>query len=182
MSQPQKGHDAGGVRYFLDGKPIHAGVGLELRLPPNAHGETTWAAVRWEMTWLDGSTDVPTLHLYIGTAWDRRFTVTPTAAVAASRDAHGRGAWIVYDTRRERPATLTERSAPDADYPKGRAVYGDYLGDVDAWSSREAAERACASLQATMEGSPTVVIKLAPDARVDLRWPRSDRATSKENP
>ena len=40
------GQDAGGLRHFLGGRPVHAGTALELRLP-----DDEWVVVRYEWSW-----------------------------------------------------------------------------------------------------------------------------------
>jgi hypothetical protein len=40
------GTDAGGLRHFLAGQPVHAGTALELRLP-----DDRWILVRYEWSW-----------------------------------------------------------------------------------------------------------------------------------
>jgi hypothetical protein len=40
------GSDAGGLRHFLAGRPVHAGTHLELRLP-----DDLWVVVRYEWNW-----------------------------------------------------------------------------------------------------------------------------------
>ena len=43
------GGDAGGLRHFLAGQPVHAGTYLELRLP-----DERWVVVRYEWNWQAG--------------------------------------------------------------------------------------------------------------------------------
>ena len=51
--------DAGGRRHFLDGRPVHAGMTLELLLP-GGH----WLAGRYEWSYVAG--ELPTLHVELG--------------------------------------------------------------------------------------------------------------------
>jgi len=55
VSNLTKGRDGGGVRWFLDGEPIHAGTGLEILLEIDPEGATDrsrhkplWVPVRFE--------------------------------------------------------------------------------------------------------------------------------------
>ena len=56
MSRLELGEDSGGPRYFLDGRPVHAGAILELLLP----GEL-WLPVRFE--WTGCASDPPVFFL-----------------------------------------------------------------------------------------------------------------------
>jgi hypothetical protein len=88
-----KGRDAGGLRYFLDDKPVHAGTGLELRLPgdpggaiavrqlaaryvtdgPHRHLLEQAAAdigERWVHVRFESSRGEPLLYLPLGGPWE----------------------------------------------------------------------------------------------------------------
>lgn len=167
------GNDAGGCRWFLDDRPVHAGSGLELRLPGNDLGER-WARVRFEMTFPPAAPDqvlrapddqVPVLYLYIGHRWEQRFHAVEAESVAALRP-EGQGRWAVYDRKRDRVALTTERTAVDGE---AHLVYPDL--DADTFSTRAAALRAAEGLQAAMEWHPEVVVHLPHPERVELRWP-----------
>jgi hypothetical protein len=139
MSHLIRGVDTGGVRYFLDGRPVHAGAGLELRLPEAALGPV-WAAVRFETMPVAGTSDLlPVLYLSLGHAWERRFRAVEAAAIAAERQRAPAGAWIVYDERRACAVRLDTRTPPDEDFPEGRLIYGDHLDDRDIWTSQAGA-------------------------------------------
>lgn len=138
------GNDAGGRRWFLDDRPVHAGSGLELRLPGNDLGER-WARVRFEMTFPPAARDqvlrapddqVPVLYLYLGHRWEQRFRAVEAESVAALRP-EGRGRWTVYDRKLDRVALTTERVVEDGE---ARLVYPEL--DADTFSTRAAAERA----------------------------------------
>lgn len=166
MSILVRGHDAGGLRWFLDGRPVHAGVGLDLRLPADALGER-WTPVRFETTVRAGHEGpVPVLVLYLGHAWERRFTIVEAAAVPALRPGVGR--WAVYDRRRDRVVLCDERTAPDEEGGT-HPVYPEI--DADTYGSRAEAEAAAAGLQAEREGCPTGTIALDDVELVELRWP-----------
>lgn len=89
-----RGIDSGGLRFYLDGRPVHAGTGLEVRLPGdralaaellrlaadavNGHGAGVlraaardigerWARVRFEV---EGADERPVLHLATGGPWE----------------------------------------------------------------------------------------------------------------
>lgn len=174
MSRLMRGADAGGVRYFLDGRPVHAGTGLELRLPEATLGPV-WATVRFETMPVTNSSDLlPVLYLYLGHTWEHRFRAVEAAAIASERQRAPAGAWVVYDERQACAVRLDTRTLPDEDFPEGRLVYGDHLDDRDVWTSRADAERAAAALRDVMEGFPTVPIPVLSDAHMDvldLRWP-----------
>lgn len=181
MSRLVLGEDAGGRRWFLEGRAVHAGEGLELRLPGNDLGEVR-TRVRFEMTFPPGpyppdrvlrapDDQVPVLYLYVGHAWERRFQVVEAEAVPATR-AEGRGRWAIYDRKRERVALPSERTPVDAD-GETRPVYPEL--DADTFASRADAERAAAELQAGMEGVSSLAIPLADVTRVELRWPAGAR-------
>lgn len=171
------GGDAGGRRWFLEGRAVHAGEGLELRLPGNDLGEF-WTRVRFEMTFPPGpyppdrvlrapDDQVPVLYLYVGHAWERRFQVVEAEAVPATR-ADGRGRWAIYDRRRGRVALPSEHTLGDVE-GETRRVYPEL--NADTYASRSDAERAAAQLQAEMEGVPSLVIPLVDVTQVELRWP-----------
>lgn len=173
------GRDEGGVRWFLDDRPVHCGTVLELRLPERG-GEPVWTSVRFEMEFpAGGSTrplrapddQIPVLYLHLGHRWERRFRAVPAASVAAVRPDHPPGTWIVFDERRGRAVTLSAREAPDEDHPEGRLVYSAALGDVDGWRSQGEAERVARELAAYLDGYPTVSIPLPDPSRAELRWP-----------
>ena len=167
-----RGTDAGGTRYFLAGRPIHAGDALDLRLPGN-HLGPVWAPVRFEVELHASGQLQPVLYLYLGHQWEQRFRAVEAAAVAAARSELPTGAWVVYDERRQRRVTLTERSEPDEDFPSGRPVYANaMLGERDWWPAREGAEREARSLQETIQGFPTLPAPLRDVvALAELRWP-----------
>lgn len=60
MSRLIRNAEPGGWRDYLDNRPVHRGVGLELRLPGG-----TWARVRYET-----SGDEVVFHLAAGGAWE----------------------------------------------------------------------------------------------------------------
>ena len=62
----------GGLRYFLDGRPVHAGDLLEILLRA---GE--WLAVRFEWPSED---ELPTLHLDLGETEDKATFRSPETA------------------------------------------------------------------------------------------------------
>lgn len=173
MPQVVLGADAGGARWFLEGEPVHAGDGLDLRLPGDDRGER-WTPVRFETRWRPASggrgPDEPqaVLYLYVGHPWEHRFQVVDAEAVPATR-AGNRGRWAIYDRRRERVALTSER-APVDEHGDARLVYPDL--EADTYASRAAAERAAGALQAAMEWFPELEIPLADPSRVELRWPR----------
>ena len=167
------GSDAGGRRFFLEDRPVHAGSGLELRLPGNDLGER-WARVRFEMTFPPVAPDqvlrapddqVPVLYLQLGHRWEQRFYAVEAESVAALRP-EGRGRWAVYDRKRDRVALTTERSVEDGE---ARLVYPEI--EADTFGTRAAAQRAAEGLQGAMEGHPEVVLHLPHPERVELRWP-----------
>lgn len=168
------GNDAGGRRWFLDDRPVHAGSGLELRLPGNDLGER-WARVRFEMTFPPAARDqvlrapddqVPVLYLYLGHRWEQRFRAVEAESVAALRP-EGRRRWAVYDRKRDRVALTTERVVEDGE---ARLVYPEL--DADTFSTPAAAVRAAEGLQAAMECHPEVVLNLPHPERAELRWIR----------
>jgi hypothetical protein len=53
------GSDAGGLRHFLAGQPVHAGTYLELRLP-----DDRWVVIRYEWSWDPAAR--PRAHLALG--------------------------------------------------------------------------------------------------------------------
>lgn len=176
------GDDASGRRRFLEGRAVHAGEGLELRLPGNDMGEV-WTRVRFEMTFPPGpyppdrvlrapDDQVPVLYLYVGHAWERRFQVVEAEAVPATW-ADGRGRWAIYDRKRERVALPSEHTLGDVE-GETRRVYPEL--DAGTFASRGDAERAAAELQAGMEGVPSLAIPLGDVTRVELRWPAGAQA------
>lgn len=170
-----RGSDTGGTRYFLAGRPIHAGDGLELRLPGN-HLGPVWVSVRVEVEHLDGKVQ-PVLYLYLGHAWERRFRAFEAAAIATARTELPAGAWVVYDERRQRRVALQEHAEPEEDFPSGRPVYAAaMLSDQDWWPFREGAEREARSLQETLQGFPAIPVPLREAVElVELRWPEESR-------
>jgi hypothetical protein len=168
MSILVRGHDAGGLRWFLDERPVNAGVGLELRLPADVLGER-WTPVRFETTARGGRGELtPVLVLHLGHAWEHRFTVVEAAAVPALLP-DGRGRWAVYDRKRDCVVRCDERAAPEEDGTTP-PVYPEI--DVDIYRTRSEAEIAAARLQAEREGCPTLELVIEDVRKVELRWPR----------
>ncbi len=56
--------DAGGLRHFLDGKPVHAGDALDLLLP-----DGVWLPGRYEWDFKSGSE--PWFYFALGGEWER---------------------------------------------------------------------------------------------------------------
>lgn len=163
MSTLTKGQDSGGVRYFLEGRPVHAGDPLELRMPMQA-GKEVWVRVRFEQRWTPANEPWPGVVLYLGDRWETRFTATEATAIAATRHL-GVGVWVVYDHKRNRPVTRSE-SLPD-----GRKVYVDHLDtdQNDHWSSRADAERNASEIHRSMQGFQSVWVGIEAQG-AELRW------------
>lgn len=76
---------AAGERHYVDGRPVHCGDGLELRLT-----EGRWERVRFELAWEPRrQRNAPVLHMAVGGVWEA-WTPPP-----------GRRAWDDVQTRCE---------------------------------------------------------------------------------
>lgn len=192
MGRLEQGIDAGGRRFYLDGRPVHCGDALELRLP----GEV-WVAVRFETTFpselRDAGPDamVPVLHLYLGHQWESRFVAVPTrvpdpdrlcacptalghfthrstepCATCGRPYGHPEEEHAVYDRKHARVVSPDER---DED---GSLVYAD--AGASRWSSRRRAVQAALSLNRTYAACPGVEVPFHTQA--ELRWPEQARS------
>jgi len=188
MGRLEQGIDDGGRRFYLDGRPIHCGDGLELRLPGNV-----WVNVRFETAFPAGLHDAgpeamdPVLHLYLGHGWEDRFVAVPSRVpdperLCACPTALGhfthRGTepcatcgrpyglpdeeHVVYDRKRERIVSADQR---DDD---GSLIYPDV--DASSWQSSWRAVQTAQSLNRTYAACPGVGIPLSEHA--ELRWPK----------
>lgn len=67
MTAPILATDAGGERWFLEGRPIHCGAFLWLRLDSSCTPDGAWASARWELEFSEAGTK-PVLYLWAPTA------------------------------------------------------------------------------------------------------------------
>lgn len=58
-------HDGGGSRHYLEGKPIHCGTQLLLRVNPIHSDQERWVWARYEAHWGRGD-PMPVLHTTFG--------------------------------------------------------------------------------------------------------------------
>ncbi len=70
--------DAGGLRHFLDGKPVHAGDILDLLLPDGA-----WLPGRYEWDFEPGSE--PWFYFPLGGEWEGRQKLNPDVEPVQAR-------------------------------------------------------------------------------------------------
>lgn len=97
--QLRLGQDDGGRRYFLDGRPIHAGSGLELLLPSGQ-----WVAGRFEWSYREGKR--PVLCLYLGGEWEQHPDPEPL-------EGGGERYWIPLEAELPIPEKATLRWPPE---------------------------------------------------------------------
>jgi hypothetical protein len=193
MGKLVRGEDAGGTRYFLDGKPVHNGAVIQLRMLGGA-----WMFVSLESVWReivpgDRKTVfkggyVGVLHFGVGHEWEQRFEVRASRldipdgcdCKYPGRDYENdenrcrqcgrliRQHFVIYDRRRQTVVTMTERRQRDGDdYP----VYQDLERDrfTGEWAARSMAD----SLQRCMEGGPGAEMEIPPEG--EFRWPPDGR-------
>lgn len=138
-----EGKDAGGRRYFLDGRAVHAGDALDLRLPGDR-----WASVTFEY-----NDTIVFLRMRLGCTPRFRATAGPN------------GVWWVWDEKLDRRVTHTVLRESSADDPNRRPFYPlrevEDGYDEDEWRALVNAKRVAKFLNEWF-GAPIANIRLRP--------------------
>ena len=159
-----EGEDAGGQRYYLDGRPVRCGDVLELRLP----GEC-WIYVVFQL-----ERRQPVLILYVGNRYEHRFLVRQAGELEERADLPAED-FIIFDKRESAVIRLSDRW-PEALTETDEPLWPEL--ERDHWPERRDAELSARLLNDTYAGCEPVTIREVD--RCELRWPGADPGESSE--